>query len=117
MLPNFIIIFYLIFEYAKNRRITYQVSTRCGLHRFQITTRLLQSTPFCHCWPHLILTEARFISFYLVVKDENGRVKTEERNVFSGITASGVLKKTFFNYESSVFQGDPYMDPGKIERL
>lgn len=33
-----------------------------------------------------------------VQKDENGKVKTEERNVFSGLCASGVLKKNYFSY-------------------
>lgn len=53
---------------------------------------------------------------YAVEKDQNGKVKTEERNIFSGITASGVLKKSYFNYETSVYQGDPYTDPGKTQR-
>ena len=34
----------------------------------------------------------------LVQKNENGKVKTEERNIFSGLCASGVLKKNYFSY-------------------
>lgn len=50
-------------------------------------------------------------------KDENGRVKTKERNIYSGATSSGTLKKSFFQYRPSVFHGDEYMDPGKVDRL
>lgn len=52
----------------------------------------------------------------VVIKDENGKVKTEDRNIFPGVCTTGVLKKNFFNYSSSVFVGDPYLDPHKIEK-
>jgi hypothetical protein len=50
---------------------------------------------------------------HAAIKNYNGQVKTEQRNIFSGVTASGILKKCYFHYETSVYQGDPYIDPGK----
>ena len=49
-------------------------------------------------------------------KDENGRVKTEPRNIYSGPTKTGSLKKNFFSYTPSPMASSPYMDPGKHER-
>ena len=49
----------------------------------------------------------------LVIKDENGKVKTQERGIYPGRENTGMLKKSFFKYETSVYQGDPFLDPGK----
>lgn len=41
-------------------------------------------------------------------KDTDGRVTVEMRNVFSGTTSSGILKKTYFSVPKSIYHGDPY---------
>lgn len=46
-------------------------------------------------------------------KDDNGKVKTSERGIFSGIKPSKVLNKTFFSEIQSPFVGCPYEDPGR----
>lgn len=55
-------------------------------------------------------------SFYLVVKDESGKVKTYQRNIYSGTNSTGSLRKNYFSYVPSAFHGSPYEDPGKFER-
>lgn len=52
--------------------------------------------------------------YHVVIRDENGKVKTENRNLFSGVTATGVLQKSFFSYSPSYLPGDVYYDPGKL---
>lgn len=42
-------------------------------------------------------------------KSSDGRVRVENRNIFSGTTSSGVLKKSFFSVPKSIYQGDPYI--------
>jgi hypothetical protein len=51
-----------------------------------------------------------------VNKDENGKIKTEERNIYSGINSTGNIKKSYFSYVPSPFHGSPYEDPGRAER-
>ncbi len=41
---------------------------------------------------------------------------TEPRNIYSGITPSGSVKKSYFSYVPSAFHGSPFEDPGKHER-
>jgi hypothetical protein len=41
-------------------------------------------------------------------KNSDGKVITEERNIFSGPTSSGIGKKTYFSVPKSIYQGDPY---------
>jgi hypothetical protein len=48
------------------------------------------------------------ILIIIVIRDENGKVKTEERNIFSGTTSSGMLRNSFFKYIPSVFHGDRF---------
>lgn len=43
------------------------------------------------------------------LKTSDGRVMTSNRNIFSGITSSGILKKTFFSVPKSIYQDDPYI--------
>lgn len=43
-------------------------------------------------------------------------MRTEPRNVYSGTTSTGNLKKNYFSYTPSAFHGSPYLDPGKAER-
>lgn len=41
-------------------------------------------------------------------KDSDGKVPTEPRNIYSGITASGMVKKSYFSYTPSAFHGSPF---------
>lgn len=41
-------------------------------------------------------------------KGSDGRVTVDMRNVFSGTTSSGILKKTYFSVPKSIYTGDPY---------
>lgn len=41
-------------------------------------------------------------------KNGDGRVDTEQRNIFSGGTSTGILKKAYFSVPKSIYQGDPY---------
>lgn len=44
-------------------------------------------------------------------KSEDGKVLTESRNIYTGPTASGVLKKSYFSVPESIYKGDPYPHP------
>eukprot|EP00919_Chromeraceae_sp_WS-2016_P071602 GHVR01169539.1.p1 GENE.GHVR01169539.1~~GHVR01169539.1.p1 ORF type:complete len:102 (-),score=6.69 GHVR01169539.1:45-350(-) len=57
--------------------------------------------------------KGRFYVMASAAKDSNGRVKVQDRNIFSGLTASGVLKKSNFSCFPSYSKGDTYIDPGK----
>lgn len=52
-----------------------------------------------------------------VRKDELGRVATQPRNIATKPTASGNVKSSYFSLDKSIYEGDPYMDPGKLDRL
>lgn len=41
-------------------------------------------------------------------KSPDGKVITEYRNIFSGPTASGIGKKTYFSVPKSIYHEDPY---------
>lgn len=41
-------------------------------------------------------------------KNNDGRVVTENRNIFSGGNSTGVLNKNYFSVPKSIYQGDPY---------
>lgn len=43
------------------------------------------------------------------LKTSDGRVMTVNRNIFSGTTSSGILKKSFFSVPKSIYQDDPYI--------
>jgi|JI6StandDraft_1071083.scaffolds.fasta_scaffold24592_2 hypothetical protein len=52
-----------------------------------------------------------------IKKDEFGRVATQPRNVSVKPTATGNTKSSYFSLDKSIYEGDPYMDPGKLDRL
>lgn len=46
-------------------------------------------------------------------KDQEGKVLTESRGIYSGTTSTGVLRKGYFSVPKSIYQGDPYDKPRK----
>ena len=55
----------------------------------------------------------RNILSYLDPRDQDGRVVTEPRGIFSGTTSTPSLQKNYFKYTPSAFHGSEYQDPGK----
>ena len=45
--------------------------------------------------------------------DENGKVVTAPRNIYTKPTHSGNCKSSYFSLEKSVYEGDLYLNPGK----
>lgn len=46
-------------------------------------------------------------------REPDGKVTTEPRNIYSGTTSTGMIKKSYFSYTPSAFHGSPYQDPSK----
>lgn len=49
----------------------------------------------------------------LVNKGEDGKPKTQPRQMLPGPNRSGVLKKSFLQVPESIYQKDPYVDTFK----
>lgn len=41
-------------------------------------------------------------------KNNDGRVVTENRNIYSGCISTGILNKNYFSVPQSIYHGDPY---------
>jgi hypothetical protein len=41
-------------------------------------------------------------------KSKDGKVITDERNIYGGPPSSGILKKSYFSLPKSIYQDDPY---------
>lgn len=63
----------------------------------------------------LAIGDSRFAG-KTIQKDEFGRVATQPRNISVKPTAEGHTKSSYFSLERSIYDGDPYMDPGKLDR-